>query len=90
MLNFVLCALQLLALVHSLKAEREGALSAPDLAEALSARGYLVRLESGQPRECGKACGRQCLEKLQHTYLIVSGSLNSAVTVRTGLPSCMR
>ncbi|CAL8470543.1 g10085 [Coccomyxa elongata] len=71
---------QLLALVHSLKAEREGAVSAPDLAEALSARGYLVRLESGQPRECGKACGRQCLEKLQHTYLVVSGSLNSAVT----------
>lgn len=43
--------------------------------------GFLVRLESGQPRECGKACRRQCLEKLQHTYLIVSGSLDSAVTV---------
>ncbi|BDA45856.1 hypothetical protein COCOBI_07-6430 [Coccomyxa sp. Obi] len=71
---------QLLALLHSLKAEREGAVSAPDLAEALSAKGYLVRLESGQPRECGKACGRQCLEKLQHTYLVVSGSLDSAVT----------
>ncbi len=68
-------------LENVLKTEREGVVSVPDLAEALSARGYLVRLESGQARECGKACGRQCLEKLQHTYLIVSGSLDSAVTV---------
>ena len=88
-LNFISCALQLLLLVHSLKTERVGVVSAPDLAEALSARGYLVRLESGQARECGKACGRQCLEKLQHTYLIVSGSLDSAVTVRTRLASGM-
>ena len=84
-ISLLVCWLQLLGLLRGLKAEREAGISAPDLAEALSARGYLVRLESGQPRECGKSCGRQCLEKLQHTYLIVSGSLDSAVTVGTAL-----
>ena len=82
----VFIMMQLLGLLRGLKAEREGGISAPDLAEALSARGFLVRLESGQPRECGKTCGRQCLEKLQHTYLLVSSSLDSAVTVRITTP----
>ena len=63
------------------------------LAALLSERGYLVRLRSGQPKECGRACGRHCLEKLHHTYILVTGSLDSAVTVGLAIrtlptPSC--
>ena len=58
-----------------------GGCSVGALARALAGQGYLVSMREAQPRECGKACGRACLEKLQHTYIVVSGSLDSAVTV---------
>ena len=57
--------------------------SAAHLAMQLRKQGYITQLRNAKPRECGKACGRTCLEKLQHTYILVIGSLDSAVTVRT-------
>lgn len=74
----------MLAAVRKLKllsvSEPEG-FSTMRLAQLLQERGYLVSVRSGQPKECGKSCGRQCLEKLHHTYILVTGSLDSAVTV---------
>lgn len=55
--------------------------SAAHLAMQLRKQGYITQLRNAKPRECGKACGRTCLEKLQHTYILVTGSLDSAVTV---------
>ena len=55
--------------------------SAAHLATQLRRQGYIVQLRNAKPKECGKACGRTCLEKLQHTYILVTGSLDSAVTV---------
>ena len=55
------------------------------LAAQLRRQGYIVQLRNAKPKECGKACGRTCLEKLQHTYILVTGSLDSAVTVRFSL-----
>jgi hypothetical protein len=85
---------QVLSVVRKLKqtlSQEPGGFSAARLARLLADRGYLARLCSGQPKECGKSCGRHCLEKLQHTYVLVCGSLDSAVTVGTlGILSCTR
>ncbi len=61
--------------------ESERDCSAAHLAIQLRKQGYITQLRNARPRECGKACGRTCLEKLQHTYILVTGSLDSAVTV---------
>ena len=55
--------------------------SAAHLAMQLRKQGYITQLRNAKPKECGKACGRTCLEKLQHTYILVTGSLDSAITV---------
>jgi hypothetical protein len=77
--------MQLLEDVRALKprCSGDGGCSIAALGCALREQGYLVSVREAQPRECGKACGRACLEKLQHTYIVVSGSLSSAVTVRS-------
>ena len=59
--------------------------STAHLAAQLRRQGYIVQLRDAKPKECSKACGRTCLEKLQHTYILVTGSLDSAVTVRLSL-----
>ena len=55
--------------------------STAHLATQLRKQGYIAQLRNAKPKECGKARGRTCLEKLQHTYILVTGSLDSAVTV---------
>ena len=79
---------QLLEVVRRVRApfvdERD--CSAAHLAMQLRKRGYITQLRNAKPRECGKACGRTCLEKLQHTYILVTGSLDSAVTVSLPQP----
>ena len=80
------CALQLLEAVNGIRAPFLGSkreCSAVHLAAQLRRQGYIVQLRNAKPKECGKACGRTCLEKLQHTYILVTGSLDSAVTVRS-------
>ena len=82
------CALQLLEAVNGIRAPFLGSkreCSAVHLAAQLRRQGYIVQLRNAKPKECGKACGRTCLEKLQHTYILVTGSLDSAVTVRSSL-----
>ena len=77
--------LQLLEAVRAARApflDNERECSPTALAAALRRGGYIAQLRSTKPRECGKACTRTCLEKLQHTYVLVTGSLDSAVTVR--------
>ena len=63
-------------------ADSERDCSTAYLATQLRQRGYITQQRNARPKECGKACGRTCLEKLQHTYILVTGSLDSAVTVR--------
>ena len=78
-------SLQLLEAVRAARApflDNERECSPTALAAALRRGGYIAQLRSTKPRECGKACKRTCLEKLQHTYVLVTGSLDSAVTVR--------
>ena len=80
-----LLLLQLLEAVRSVRAQfasSERECSAQQLAAQLRRQGYITQLRNMAPRDCGKACGRTCLEKLQHTYILVTGSLDSAVTVR--------
>ena len=75
---------QLLEVVRSVRApflDSERDCSAAHLAMQLRKQGYITQLRNAKPLECGKACGRTCLEKLQHTYILVTGSLDSAVTV---------
>ena len=82
------CDVQLLEAVSSIRAPFLGSkreCSAVHLAAQLRRQGYIVQLRNAKPKECGKACGRTCLEKLQHTYILVTGSLESAVTVRSSL-----
>ncbi len=61
--------------------DSERVCSAAHLAMQLRKQGYITQLRNAKPKECNKACGRTCLEKLQHTYILVTGSLDSAVTV---------
>ena len=78
-------SLQLLEAVRAARApflDNERECSPTALAAALRRAGYIAQLRSTKPRECGKACTRTCLEKLQHTYVLVTGSLDSAITVR--------
>ena len=93
MLTDCMCACvgaQLLEAVRELKpacTSEPAGFQAERLAAALRARGYLAALKQAQPREsCGAGgqgrCGRTCLERLQHAHVLVTGSLDSSVTVR--------